>query len=78
MDFAGAVKKFVTHGSGITTAPCAVCDRAVDTRKCGRCLLVAYCGKEHQKEHWAQHKKDCTPLIICDPEDTKNEKNSGK
>jgi hypothetical protein len=27
--------------------------------KCGRCLAVHYCSKEHQKEHWSVHKRSC-------------------
>lgn len=47
--------------SGIQEAmPCPVCGKADDTLKCSRCGLVAYCGKEHQKQDWKLHKKVCT------------------
>jgi hypothetical protein len=42
-----------------TWMPCAVCARDVATKKCSRCMGVAYCGKEHQKEHWSAHKTEC-------------------
>lgn len=29
--------------------------------KCGRCLAVYYCSKEHQTAHWREHKRTCTP-----------------
>ncbi|GAQ79861.1 hypothetical protein KFL_000400040 [Klebsormidium nitens] len=27
---------------------------------CGRCHMAYYCGKEHQRLHWKEHKKVCT------------------
>eukprot|EP00656_Telonema_subtile_P006759 TRINITY_DN13149_c0_g2_i2.p1 TRINITY_DN13149_c0_g2~~TRINITY_DN13149_c0_g2_i2.p1 ORF type:complete len:549 (-),score=117.84 TRINITY_DN13149_c0_g2_i2:387-2033(-) len=36
---------------------CAVC--SAPAQKCSGCGLVAYCGREHQKTHWKQHKSDC-------------------
>ena len=43
---------------------CAVCDitNAQIVRRCTRCLKVAYCGREHQLQHWKSHKKDCKQL----------------
>ncbi|KAI1106751.1 hypothetical protein F4804DRAFT_329946 [Jackrogersella minutella] len=33
------------------------------TSACGSCRLVVYCGRDCQKEHWGEHKKDCnSPL----------------
>ncbi|GAQ88833.1 hypothetical protein KFL_004620130 [Klebsormidium nitens] len=29
--------------------------------KCGRCGVVPYCSKEHQKLHWPAHKDHCLP-----------------
>jgi len=42
--------------------PCKVCGKAVDTSKCKQCMVVAYCGKEHQREDWKDHKKICKLL----------------
>ncbi|KAM4067861.1 MYND finger domain-containing protein [Hirsutella rhossiliensis] len=30
-------------------------------RRCSRCLTVAYCSRQHQKEDWKVHKKGCKP-----------------
>ena len=27
--------------------------------QCSRCQVVYYCGTEHQKLHWKEHKKIC-------------------
>eukprot|EP00658_Telonema_sp_P-2_P019330 TRINITY_DN17624_c0_g2_i3.p1 TRINITY_DN17624_c0_g2~~TRINITY_DN17624_c0_g2_i3.p1 ORF type:complete len:164 (-),score=30.15 TRINITY_DN17624_c0_g2_i3:305-796(-) len=37
---------------------CAVC-AAPGGQKCGGCGEVAYCGKEHQRQHWKLHKQQC-------------------
>lgn len=37
---------------------CAECKQPADL-KCSACKLVAYCSKEHQKQHWKQHKSLC-------------------
>ena len=39
---------------------CAVCDSLCE-KKCTGCGAVAYCNKEHQKQHWPTHKIDCKP-----------------
>eukprot|EP01137_Pigoraptor_chileana_P029231 Opistho-2@14182 len=45
--------------SAVTKA-CAVCGLSgVRLSRCGRCVAVYYCGKEHQAEHWPQHKTSC-------------------
>ena len=49
---------------------CAVCERrdfalsGSDARLqlCASCGVVAYCGKQHQKEHWKAHKPHCSLL----------------
>jgi hypothetical protein len=41
------------------TLPCAVCGVAC-TNQCASCHKVGYCSREHQKEDWKRHKKDCT------------------
>ncbi len=42
--------------------PCKVCGETGKTKRCGRCKVVAYCGKEHQKADWKVHKKICASL----------------
>ncbi|ODN05996.1 Protein msta, isoform B [Orchesella cincta] len=37
---------------------CALC-RQVANNKCQSCLSVAYCSREHQKEHWKAHRPYC-------------------
>ncbi|KAL8377052.1 hypothetical protein RB595_007946 [Gaeumannomyces hyphopodioides] len=43
----------------ITT--CKVCGKTEGMMRCGRCKVIAYCGKEHQKQDWKIHKRICTP-----------------
>ena len=42
---------------------CAVCGAGVSV-VCSQCETVAYCGPEHQKSHWLEHKTLCTPYTI--------------
>jgi hypothetical protein len=42
---------------------CAVCEDAVSVL-CSQCEVVAYCGAEHQKSHWPEHKNLCSPCRI--------------
>lgn len=42
---------------------CAVCEDAVSVL-CSQCEIVAYCGPEHQKRHWPEHKNLCNPYSI--------------
>ncbi|KAJ9577911.1 hypothetical protein L9F63_025224 [Diploptera punctata] len=42
---------------------CAVCGSSVSV-VCSQCETVAYCGPEHQKSHWLEHKTLCTPYTI--------------
>lgn len=42
---------------------CAVC-RAKASQMCGGCGEIAYCAKEHQKQHWLIHKTQCKPYKI--------------
>lgn len=41
------------------TEHCAVCSSAENLKRCGKCLSVAYCCKEHQIQDWKKHKKNC-------------------
>jgi hypothetical protein len=41
---------------------CAQCGAVKDSnKKCSRCKLVYYCGRECQAKNWATHKADCKP-----------------
>ncbi|XP_050308455.1 SET domain-containing protein SmydA-8-like isoform X2 [Anthonomus grandis grandis] len=42
---------------------CAECGNPAEL-KCSACKLVAYCGKEHQRKHWKEHKVLCRPFEI--------------
>ncbi len=45
---------------------CEVCQQTQNTKKCGRCKAVAYCGLDCQRKHWPQHKRLCKPSkLIC-------------
>ena len=37
---------------------CAVCGVAC-SKQCAACHLTVYCGADHQKQHWAEHKALC-------------------
>lgn len=43
---------------------CHVCKRFHDVRlkRCGGCNMIAYCGQQHQKQHWVQHKPLCKAI----------------
>lgn len=38
---------------------CQVCGKTAGVKKCGGCLVVGYCNKEHQRSDWKEHKKMC-------------------
>ena len=65
-------KRAVVHSSAIakpisTQIQHAVCSRCKaksnDLKKCTRCKLVAYCGKQCQKEDWSEHKMICKQAV---------------
>ena len=65
-------KPAVVHSSAIakpisTQIQQAVCSRCKaksnDLKKCTRCKLVAYCGKQCQIEDWSEHKMICKQAV---------------
>ena len=38
---------------------CSVCGVTVALKICSRCNSVAYCSREHQVQHWSEHKAEC-------------------
>jgi MYND finger len=40
---------------------CAACGGSPTekTNLCGGCMMVHYCSKECQQNHWTEHKKEC-------------------
>ena len=46
---------------------CDVCHCNAGVR-CSRCKLLRYCGKDHQRAHWAVHKAFChaAPQDVCE------------
>ena len=47
--------------TSLEVIPCKVCGKTEAIKRCGRCRVVGYCGKEHQKADWEVHKKICVP-----------------
>lgn len=45
------------------SSTCGVCGEPADL-KCSACKLVSYCGKEHQKNDWKNHKTLCRPVEV--------------
>lgn len=42
---------------------CAVCNKiGTDLKICENCIMISYCGNEHQAEHWPEHEKICKAL----------------
>ena len=47
----------------VSSICCAVCG-ITPAFRCSRCRSSYYCGKDHQKEHWASHKTCCSPHVV--------------
>ncbi|KAH8372800.1 hypothetical protein KR009_005133 [Drosophila setifemur] len=47
--------------SSTLSLDCPVCGVKA-SKVCTRCKMVRYCDHEHQKQHWAQHKRSCRPF----------------
>jgi len=51
-------------------ATCSNCGQAVEKlKRCGRCYVTLYCGRECQKEHWKKggHKDKCEEGVLAHP-----------
>lgn len=38
---------------------CVVCGSTGELKRCAKCKVVKYCGREHQVQHWTTHKITC-------------------
>ena len=47
-------------GDEVTVISCAICSITTGLLRCGRCKIIFYCGREHQRAHWSIHKHSCT------------------
>lgn len=46
-----------------TVKQCALCAAAAPT-VCANCGTAAYCNKEHQRQHWPEHRLGCFPCSL--------------
>lgn len=49
-------------GNACIIATCEVCRQAGGVEMCERCETVGYCGFEHKKQDWKEHKQVCAAL----------------
>ncbi|KAM9808762.1 egl nine homolog 1 isoform X1 [Syngnathus typhle] len=52
---------------------CELCGKMENLLKCGRCRSSFYCCKEHQKQHWKEHKLICKQVEKTKPPNQKPE-----
>ncbi|KAJ5246354.1 hypothetical protein N7468_001337 [Penicillium chermesinum] len=38
---------------------CPLCEKAEHLRRCSGCRILQYCGQDHQRQHWPEHKSAC-------------------
>lgn len=58
----------LTRNTMVASHACGVCGTEA-ALVCGGCSSVFYCGKEHQKQHWGSHRKECLPYkVVASPE----------
>ena len=41
---------------------CFICQATKKLKRCSRCNMISYCGKEHQLQHWSKHKEFCNEI----------------
>lgn len=51
------------QGKSDGAASCTICGQPSSLR-CSNCGLVVYCSREHQKDDWPKHKKECQPFKV--------------
>ncbi|XP_045583669.2 LOW QUALITY PROTEIN: SET domain-containing protein SmydA-8 [Procambarus clarkii] len=59
------------EGSGGDSGGCGSCDvcQTAASMACGGCGSAHYCCKDHQRQHWPQHRDQCPPYkLISSPE----------
>jgi len=56
------------------SSTCAICREKSDQR-CGGCKRTYYCSKEHQKQHWKEHKDTCKTLRTSTETNKTNDQN---
>ncbi|XP_011865065.1 PREDICTED: uncharacterized protein LOC105560504 [Vollenhovia emeryi] len=69
---------YINYNDFFNATVCHVCKRFGDDdslKRCSRCKLVFYCGKEHQKQHRRKHKSVCNAVL--DVTQTSNIKQDG-
>ncbi|XP_033230929.1 uncharacterized protein LOC117182020 [Belonocnema kinseyi] len=42
---------------------CFICKATSSLKRCSRCNMISYCGKEHQMQHWKFHKDICKEIF---------------
>ena len=63
-----------TLKSTATVVCCACQVQLQGSRRCGKCLAVAYCNRQCQASHWEFHKLECRPINNREEEEKKNDK----
>jgi len=49
----------------LSSGGCRFCGRTVKLLSCGKCGIMKYCSKDHQKADWKYHKKLCDPNLAA-------------
>ena len=48
--------------ASIEKKKCALCSATEKLKTCASCLTTSYCSREHQLQHWKQHKPLCKQI----------------
>ncbi|KAE9035002.1 hypothetical protein PR003_g9927 [Phytophthora rubi] len=49
-----------TPSPASVASTCPICGKSESLRRCGSCKRVGYCSREHQRQHWKEHRSECT------------------